>query len=246
MINNNPQHCPISSKSHNEDTENQKIRQISNEKIIHTDKENFVTGFFGKDHQKEGLITAALQYAEAGFSIIPTKNDNTPAIQLDNYKSRIMDDYMIKTYFNWKDVSGIAIICGEVSGSLKAIHIQFKNSQPVTLVQSLFDLIKEKLPDVYDKLVIAKAINDVWHIFYRCEKNDGGEKLAFNKNLIIETKGEGDYIVVPPSPGHEFIQGDLSKIPVITSVERNILFSTIRSFDQLGFSEVEEKEIAKF
>jgi hypothetical protein len=244
---NDSQNSLISFNSYHKDTENQGVKQLYDIRIIHPDKESSLTGSFEKNNSKERLIKAALQYAYLGFSVIPTKNDNTPAIQLDNYQSRIMDDYMIRTYFSWKSVTGVAIICGEVSGSLEVIDIDCKNDETGTLEKSLFDLIRVKLPDIYNKLVIAKAINNVWHIFYRCEKIDGEEKLSSNKNkqIIIETQGEGDYIIVAPSPGFEFIKGDLSKISVITPDERDLLFSTVRSLDQLGSLEVIEKEITK-
>lgn len=244
MENNNSQRCPISSISHHEDTENTGINQISEaQNIIYPDKESSLTGSFGKNQHNEKLINAALNYAESGLSIIPLKNDTTPAINWEYYKSKIMMSCIIEKYFSWERVQGIAIICGKVSGWLEVINIHCAKDQTGTMEKSFLDRMKKSLPDLFDKLVIAKTVNKELYIFYRCEKIDGAEQLAYNteKGGIIETLGEGDFVLTPPSPGSEFIYGDLTTIPIITSNEREKLFSTARSLVQSGSSKVKEK-----
>ena len=49
---------------------------------------------------------------------------------------------------------------------------------------------------------------------------------------MIETRGEGGYIAVAPTPGYHFIQRHLHQIPRITIEERNYLLSAAIGFNQ--------------
>jgi hypothetical protein len=51
--------------------------------------------------------------------------------------------------------------------------------------------------------------------------------------VLIETRGEGGYVIAPPSPGYKYIQGEPSNIPTITPDQREILFSISKSFNEL-------------
>ena len=68
------------------------------------------------------------------------------------------------------------------------------------------------------------------------------QKLAESrdKKTLIETRGEGGYVVAPGSPlachplkqPYQLIRGDLTQIPTITPDERQILLNTARSFNE--------------
>src|SRR5215475_12276532 len=67
-------------------------------------------------------------------------------------------------------------------------------------------------------------------------------KLAVNANreVMIETRGEGGYALIPPSPAwchpvhkaYVLRQGDLAAIPTITADERDILLNCARALTQ--------------
>jgi hypothetical protein len=50
--------------------------------------------------------------------------------------------------------------------------------------------------------------------------------------VLIETRGEGGYVVCHPSPGYALIQGGFENIPVTTPDCIDFLLNTARSFDQ--------------
>jgi hypothetical protein len=51
---------------------------------------------------------------------------------------------------------------------------------------------------------------------------ENGSELAKGERLkgLIESRGEGAYLVCHPSPGYEQVQGDLTEINFITIEER--------------------------
>ena len=55
----------------------------------------------------------------------------------------------------------------------------------------------------------------------------------YKRQVLIETRGEGGYVIAPPSPGYKYIQGEPGNIPTITTEERDILFSISKSFNEL-------------
>lgn len=53
------------------------------------------------------------------------------------------------------------------------------------------------------------------------------------QSTLIETKGVGGYVVCPPSPDYDIIQGDLLDIPRLTSQERMSLLVTCRALNEI-------------
>lgn len=79
---------------------------------------------------------------------------------------------------------------------------------------------------------------------YKSEITSGAkEEDAKNRSIndkvrvLIETRGEGGYVIAPPTPGYKFIQGDPGKIATITPQQRDIILNIAKSFNEL----VEEK-----
>ena len=79
---------------------------------------------------------------------------------------------------------------------------------------------------------------------YKSEITSGAkEEDAKNRSIndkvrvLIETRGEGGYVIAPPTPGYKFIQGDPGKIATITPQQRDIILNIANSFNEL----VEEK-----
>jgi len=80
-----------------------------------------------------------------------------------------------------------------------------------------------------------------FHIYYKCEVIEGARKLAqrysgqTTKNglpipwAIIETRGEGGYVVSPPTQGYTLINGDLFNVPIISIEEREFIWEVCRS-----------------
>lgn len=89
------------------------------------------------------------------------------------------------------------------------------------------------------------------HWLYRCEELDGNTKLAERprpteknpegRKPLIETRGNGGWIVIAPSNGkvhpsggaYKLLSGGLESIATITPDEREALFALARSFDEI-------------
>jgi hypothetical protein len=56
---------------------------------------------------------------------------------------------------------------------------------------------------------------------------------------LVETRGEGGYVVAPPSTGYSFIQGSLADIPTISPEERDMILAIGRSFNLISEEEPE-------
>lgn len=185
------------------------------------------------------MIEIAKKYIESGLSILPTKEDKSPAtakwINIDVDISEFINAY------------GIGIKCGKSSGGLECLDFDNHfNDAKETLTKFI-----EEIKELYDKynFPIESTVSGGYHLLYRCSKIEGNFKLAskplfenehWRPDAIIETRGEGGYFVVDPTPKYKIIKNDILKIPTITSDERDLIISVAKSFNE--WSETRKNE----
>lgn len=82
--------------------------------------------------------------------------------------------------------------------------------------------------------VVHRTRSGGYHIIYRCARVGGNQKLArlSDGTTIVETRGTGGYIVIPPSDGYEMVRGSLYDIPLISEADRDRLFRIARTYNQ--------------
>lgn len=178
----------------------------------------------------------AKEYLKAQLSIIPTKENKIPALPAwKPYQSEKIKEDEVEALFSGGNVKGLAIICGAISGGLEVIDVDTKYDTTGSLWEELRGLIEDNLPELYKSLVIAQTMSGGYHIYYRCKEIKGNLKLAtkLNQEVLIETRGEGGYVIAPPTPKYTYIQGEPKNIPTITPEDREILFSISKSFNEL-------------
>lgn len=217
---------------------------------------------------KESLLQTAKKYADLGFSVLPVDSIKHPVGKWMHLKESLPTEQDFQL-FNRKRASGIAVIFGKVSGNAEAIDIDCKYDLTGKLFDEYYNLICRNLPELWDRLTIAKTKNNGYHIFYKCPEVAGNTKLANRptteeekqqtylkalektkdeekalkekendkSRVLIETRGKGGYALVYPSPGYEFIQGDLSTIPAITPEQRKALLDIAKCFDEMPVPE---------
>lgn len=187
------------------------------------------------------MIKAAKFYIEHGCSVIATGDTKRALLPWKEYQSRFLTEDEIKIQFNHPKASGLAVVCGAVSGNLEVIDVDIKYD----LSGTLWERYKTEISSIYDKLYVVKTKSGGYHIYYRSEVIEGNQKLANrpateeelkdNPNVkevvLIETRGEGGYVIAPPTPGYEK-QSDFI-IPVLSIEERDLLLFAARSFNEI-------------
>lgn len=207
---------------------------------------------------------AAQAYVASGLSVIPIDPNPTkrPAYRLlptigswpdgrsrhgwTPFKERLPTPSELHQWFNsWVSLAGIAVVCGRVSGNLEVIDI---DSAEYAL--PWLDRVNSYAPGLVERLVLVQTPRPGLHAYYRCPVVGGNEKLAtiavaggidgeVTAKTIIETRGEGGYALIPPTPhwchptGRTYTyysHRTLADVQSITPEERSILFETARTF----------------
>lgn len=200
------------------------------------------------------LLASAHRYTKNGISIVPTDDNKRSIVPWKRYQSIIATPIEIEQLFELPKAKGIAVICGAVSGNLEVIDIDTKYDPTGTLYKYYTSAISEHDAALLDKLLIVQTKSGGYHLYYRCECIQGNQKLAqryctederrANPNVsvqvLIETRGEGGYVVAPPSEGYTTIQG--GTISIISLDEREMLLELARSFNEVVAEPVKQTQ----
>ena len=192
----------------------------------------------------------AMDYITNGLSVLPCK-DKRPAIpSWKAYQSRIIADGDIEKYFGSSDQIGV--ITGAVSGNLEVIDIDDASVFP-----EFYDAILNYF-DGNGHMILTVKTRKGYHIYFR---NDfdmanppegiscGNIKLAQKKktnNVIpvrIETRGQGGYVIAPPSPNYSVMYGaNISNIPKWSRFDREAIFNIAKDFNEYQSLTVKKSE----
>lgn len=192
----------------------------------------------------DGAITiAANQLIDLGLKILPCTGKQ-PIEKIKRVSQlRIKPIHKANVDFYFSDATDLAILTGE--NSLEVIDVDAKYDLTGNMYKSLCRAIEFAQPEIWDKLVIQKSRNGGYHFFYKCGQIGGNKLLAGREaapaeyekgerfKTLIETKGQGGYIMCCPSAGYEFIKGNPAEIQFITPEERLELFAICQSFDKI-------------
>jgi hypothetical protein len=169
----------------------------------------------------------ARRYLTLGLNPLPIKKGEKRPV-IENHNSVKLTEDEINQYA----FDEIGVSTGIISGGLEAIDFDLKNAEHPEMVMKAF---KAKVPvDVLKKLVIQRTISGGYHMIYRCEDISSSKVLAKNPKgkAIIETRGEGGLIKCSPSKDYTFLQNTFEEIPILTPIERNILFVSAKMLNQ--------------
>lgn len=186
------------------------------------------------------MLKEALNYLKNGVNVLTTDSSKTSIPKWGEFQTRMVTPKEIEIQIENPKAKGIAIICGAVSGGLEVIDVDLKQDLSGDLWQRLSDKLNEA--GLLNLFKIAKTRNAGYHLLYRCEVIEGNQVLAARpktdeeqKNhrakkgmALIETRGEGGYIVAYPSPGYEWVSG---RLHVFSIEQRDLLFEICRSFN---------------
>jgi putative DNA primase/helicase len=139
---------------------------------------------------------------------------------------------------------GLAVIGGAVSGDIEILDFD-----AVDRVAPWAATVEERAPGLLDRLILVQTPRPGLHVYYRSRGVARNQVLAQRSVLedgevkdktTIETRAEGGYAVIPPSPyychpsgrPYVFLGKDLTHVTTITDVERNILVQAAIELDQ--------------
>jgi bifunctional DNA primase/polymerase-like protein len=181
-------------------------------------------------------LEGARELVKCGFSVFPlTRNGKKePAIFAWNpYRKSFPTPEELADWFNPTSPWGIATVMGHISGNAEAID--FDDMGAWEMFQ---DALQDTDPELYSRLVITKTPRPGVQVLYRCSEITGNKVLARRgKKALIETRGEGGYVVGVGSPKathannalYEFELGSYGRVQTITKDERQLLWSICRS-----------------
>lgn len=204
---------------------------------------NFYEYYEGNSEAIPDMCLMAAKYLiELNFKVIPCKNK----MPIERIKSvnriRLKPIHLLNCDFYFRDADEIALLTGD---GIEVIDIDCKYDLTGKLYKQLATAIRYTLPDVFDKLVIQRTKGGGYHLIYKCAQIGGNQKLANRnatgdemgtgerKKVLVETRGNGGYIVISPSPGYSFIKGTPEDIAEITPEQRAELLAICKSFNQI-------------
>jgi P4 family phage/plasmid primase-like protien len=184
------------------------------------------------------VLETALRYMDAGLSILPIRGDGSKRPNLPSWKefqSRNASSEEVHGWFFNRDNLGIAIMA-------KA-GLEFLDIDAPELIAPYEELVERVAPGLLARLPKVLTPSGGCHYYYRCEKSGRSTKLAVDENgkTLIETRGEGGYVLAPPSPAcchpdnKPYVQvggPELPDIPLLGTEERETLLDIPRSFSR--------------
>jgi hypothetical protein len=200
-----------------------------------------------KRAKQSTVLDIAISYVDARRSVIPIRADGSKSTSLRTwkpYQKKRPNRKELATWFDRDVPIGVAILGGKVSGNLEVLDIDCTD-----LIRRWKKLVREQSPGLLDRLPQVKTPNGL-HVYYRCRKIGGNQKLAERrkddplfkeKPTLIETRGEGGYVLAPGSHldchetgrPYKHVSGPpLTKIPTITAAERDVLLTAARMLNR--------------
>jgi len=196
------------------------------------------------------LLSTVEDLILADLSVLPVMKDKSPAIAgWKQYQSKPMTMEEAANSFASLGVYGVAVICGKVSGGVECIDFDAHGKD----IEKVFNewSSDQGVTDILNrnKLYIEKSPRGGYHVMYRYESDvyEGAKDLALweNGESMIETRGEGGYIIVSPTLGYETLQNLLTDLATIQYDEREYLISHARNFNQQPSQQKEQVEESK-
>jgi P4 family phage/plasmid primase-like protien len=194
---------------------------------------------------------AVLAWVDAGCSVIPIQADGTkrPAGSWKAAQSVRATRDVAREYAS--RYTGVGVVCGAVSGSVEMLELEGRaitSGYGQRLREACRDHGIEPLLDTLLAGCVVLSPSGGFHIWYRVDgPARGNTKLARRPGtgqpieVLIETRGEGGFAVVPPSAGAVHPTGKAwtqhagspATIPTITIEDRDTLHAVAHLLDEM-------------
>jgi hypothetical protein len=194
------------------------------------------------------MLPTARMYVAAGLSVLPIRRGSKrpdgrllPLVydagedrerpSWSPYESRIATEEELTRWFAGPQPAGVGIIGGAVSGGLGILDLEsadafqrWRSNAEVLLGAALL----ESLPVV----LTGKG----YHVYVRTPDPGGNRKLAMQeRQTIAETRGEGGYVLAPPTihpdthQPYRLVHGTLTTIPLLSAAQWHAVLDAARA-----------------
>ncbi len=191
------------------------------------------------------LVKAAEAYVRAGCSVIPIDHrTKRPKGEWKEYQSRRPEPRELKSWFG-ASVKALAIPCGRVSGGLLVLDFD---------VEGFYGAWTEAAGELADGLPVQRTGGGGYQVFLRCPDPGRNAQLAWSpkedeisgREIAIETRAEGGYVVAPPSlhPSggmYVWLNQDARDfvIPEVSQARADALLEAARKLDKAPYTRQE-------
>lgn len=181
------------------------------------------------------FIDEAYAFWQEGYNPLPLKTNKAPKLKKDHpyLYEKVAEEDIDKLFI---DCDKIGIACGDVSNGMYAIDFDTHNGEPIDdiyeqyiLVDYIQDLINE------GKLAIYLTMGGGYHIYFKTSATYSGTVFSRwqTKSVMIEMRGQGQYVACYPSPGYTHLKGvDLFKLDYLDKSEFDKITSLAASFNR--------------
>lgn len=194
------------------------------------------------------VLDVAQIWQLAGVSAIPIQANGSkrPAVAWAPYMVNVTPMANIKDWWGNGQEYGLALICGQVSGGLEMCEIEGRALADDSALLHIISVMDDGgAGGVWDLLTgpngyAEDSPSGGMHLLYRISDHPvpGNAKIAADEDRLVvaETRGEGGYVIVAPTPGHchpsgepwRLVNGNYGQLPTITWTERNLLHECLR------------------
>lgn len=179
------------------------------------------------------ILDAALEWADAGIAVFPCGTNKRP-LTTNGFKDASTDPVKIKEMFEFNGECYIGGRMGATCGMFAVDFDLYKGSEPQNYMKSLQD--KGLLPETR----MHETKNGGLHAFYSHDTTWPNVVPASG----IEIKGEGSYVILPPSDGYKVLQEGVVNAPdgLINVLMQAKITNAAQSIDDLKMKIIKAEE----
>jgi putative DNA primase/helicase len=194
---------------------------------------------------KVSVADAAVAWQQAGVSTIPILPNGTkrPAIKWAEFQGRIPSLDEVNHWWGNGLEYGLALIMGQVSGNVEMTELEGDAVREPGILKAIIswchDLGIENMWEMLASGYLEQSPSGGLHFLYRIGDADvpGNTKIAMRDSKVLaETRGEGGYVIVAPTPGichpsgmaWEKVGGEYGELPCISWDQRNLFHEAIQ------------------
>ena len=190
--------------------------------------------------EREAVKAAALDYLTAGLSVLPLGADKKPVGKWEEYQTERATPGQASAW----NSPAVGIVGGAISGNLWILDFDKEAEELYPAWRALLAAKYPALAAALEGAPVARTSKG-YHVYMRLPEPRGNELLAGyyaeadgkrKVEKLIETRGEGGYVVAPPSPHpsgarYQWLR-PLEAIPTLSPELTEQLLAACRSFDR--------------